>query len=67
MAKELKIFAAFAAVFLFAYFIPLATPHFAEDANALNVRCTSAIFEAFVLLQWYARNHTLACVVPACS
>ena len=65
MAKELKIFAAFAAVFLFAYFIPLATPQFAENANALNVRCTSAILEAFVLLQWYARNHTLACVVPA--
>jgi uncharacterized membrane protein YraQ (UPF0718 family) len=65
MARELKIFAAFAAVFLFAYFIPLATPEFAEDANPLNVRCTSAIFEAFVLLQWYARNHTLACVVPA--
>ncbi len=65
MAKELKIFAAFAAVFLFAYFIPLATPEFADEANPLNVRCTRAIFEAFVLLQWYARNHTLACVVPA--
>jgi uncharacterized membrane protein YraQ (UPF0718 family) len=24
-----------------------------------------AIVEAFKLLQWYARNHTLACVVPA--
>jgi uncharacterized membrane protein YraQ (UPF0718 family) len=26
---------------------------------------TGAILEAFKLLQWYARNHTLACVVPA--
>ncbi len=26
---------------------------------------TGAIVEAFILLQWYVRNHTLACVVPA--
>ena len=65
MAKELKIFAAFAAVFLFAYFVPLATPEFAADANPLNAKVTKAIIEAFVLLQGYARNHTLACVVPA--
>ena len=65
MAKELKIFAAFAAIFLFAYFVPLATPQFDADANPLNAKVTGAIIEAFVLLQWYARNHTLACVVPA--
>ena len=52
--KQLKIFAAFLAVFLGAYFLPLANP-----------RVEAAIVEAFKLLQWYARNHTLACVVPA--
>lgn len=52
--REWKIFAAFLAVFLIAYFLPLA------DAKYSN-----AIVEAFKLLQWYARNHTLACVVPA--
>ncbi|MFH2001811.1 MAG: permease [Planctomycetota bacterium] len=54
MKRELKIFAAFLAIFLLAYFLPLA-----------NSKITGAIIEAFKLLQWYARNHTLACVVPA--
>ncbi len=52
--KEWKIFAAFAAIFLTAYYLPLSDP-----------RVSGAIVEAFKLLQWYARNHTLACVVPA--
>lgn len=65
MERELKIFAAFLAVFLFAYFVPLATPRFAPAANPAAAKVTGAIIEAFVLLQWYARNHTLACVVPA--
>ncbi len=52
--KQWKIFAAFAAIFLAAYFLPLSNP-----------KITAAILEAFKLLQWYARNHTLACVVPA--
>jgi uncharacterized membrane protein YraQ (UPF0718 family) len=43
-----------AAVFGLAYYLPLANPKVIE-----------AILEAFKLLQWYARNHTLACVVPA--
>jgi len=30
-----------------------------------NLRIQAGIHEAFRLLQWYARNHTLACVVPA--
>lgn len=51
---ELKIFAWMLAVFLLAYYLPL-----------LNPKVTAAIHEAFRLLQWYARNHTLACVVPA--
>lgn len=52
--REWRIAAAFVAVFLIAYFLPLADPKY-----------SAAIVEAFKLLQWYARNHTLACVVPA--
>jgi len=54
MKRELKIFAALATVFVVAYILPLGNP-----------KIQSAIYEAFRLLQWYARNHTLACVVPA--
>ncbi len=52
--KQWKILSAFVAIFLVAYFLPLANP-----------KVTGAIVEAFKMLQWYARNHTLACVVPA--
>jgi hypothetical protein len=52
--REWKIFGAMAAVFALAYYLPLADP-----------QVTAAVLEAFKLLQWYARNHTLACVVPA--
>jgi uncharacterized membrane protein YraQ (UPF0718 family) len=52
--SQWKIAAAFVAIFLIAYFIPLADPKY-----------SAAIVEAFKLLQWYARNHTLACVLPA--
>jgi uncharacterized membrane protein YraQ (UPF0718 family) len=65
MSKELKIFAAFVIIFLAAYFLPLATPQFEPGTHPANAKVTRAIIEAFVLLQWYARNHTLACVVPA--
>jgi uncharacterized membrane protein YraQ (UPF0718 family) len=54
MSREWKIATGFVAVFLVAYYLPLADPKY-----------TTAIVEAFKLLQWYARNHTLACVVPA--
>jgi uncharacterized membrane protein YraQ (UPF0718 family) len=54
MKRELKILAALAGIFLVAYFLPLG-----------NTKIQDAILEAFRLLQWYARNHTLACVVPA--
>ncbi len=64
MIRELKILAAFVIVFLVAYFLPLATPEFAADTDPVNANVTAAIVEAFVLLQWYARNHTLACVFP---
>jgi uncharacterized membrane protein YraQ (UPF0718 family) len=52
--REGKVLAAMLAVFFVAYFLPLANP-----------KIKDAILEAFKLLQWYARNHTLACVVPA--
>ncbi|MBN2489757.1 MAG: permease, partial [Planctomycetes bacterium] len=52
--KQWRIFGAFLAIFLVAYFLPLSSE-----------RVKTAIFEAFKMLQWYARNHTLACVVPA--
>ena len=55
MKKELKIFAAFVGIFLIAYFIPL---------DSLKIK-DNPVLEGFKLLQWYARNHTLACVVPA--
>ncbi|MHC4807405.1 MAG: permease [Planctomycetota bacterium] len=54
MSKEWKIFAALITIFVVAYALPLGNPKIQE-----------AIQEAFRLLQWYARNHTLACVVPA--
>jgi uncharacterized membrane protein YraQ (UPF0718 family) len=54
MKRELKILAALIAIFLTAYFLPLSNP-----------KIQQAIYEAFRLLQWYARNHTLACIVPA--
>jgi len=54
MKRELKILASFVTVFLVAYLLPLNNP-----------KIQAAIQEAFRLLQWYARNHTLACVMPA--
>jgi len=52
--RDWKKFAILVAIFLVAYFLPLGNP-----------KITGAILEAFRLLQWYAINHTLACVVPA--
>jgi len=54
VVKQWKIFGVLLVIFLVAYFLPLS-----------NSEVTGAIIEAFKLLQWYARNHTLACVVPA--
>ena len=51
--KQLSILAALVGVFLFAYFMNFASPS------------SNAIMEAFYMLQWYVRYHTLACVVPA--
>jgi uncharacterized membrane protein YraQ (UPF0718 family) len=52
--KELVFLAALVAVFLFAYCV-----------NFTDPRIQNALMEAFYMLQWYARKHTLACVVPA--
>ena len=52
--KDWKKFAWLAGIFLVAYFLPLGNP-----------KVDNAVLEAFRLLQWYAINHTLACVVPA--
>ena len=54
MNKELKTLLALACVFIFFYFVPFGNP-----------KVGAAIAEAFRLLQWYIREHTLACVVPA--
>ena len=52
--RDWKTFAVLLGVFLVAYFMPFDHP-----------KVSNAILEGFRLLQWYAVNHTLACVVPA--
>jgi len=52
--RELRIFAIIAGVFLFAYLVPFSSE---------TVR--SAIMESFHMLQEYAREHVLLCLVPA--
>ena len=52
--KDKWIFLIFVLVFLAAYFIPF------NDPGVQN-----AVFEAFALLQEYAREHVLLCLVPA--
>ena len=52
--KQWKILICFVGVFLIAYLLPLS-----------DAKVTTAIIEAFKMVQWYAREHTLACVVPA--
>ena len=52
--KDWGILLTLVVVFLLAYFLNFASP-----------QIQNAVMEAFLMLQWYARNHTLACVVPA--
>lgn len=54
MKKEWKRFLLLLAIFLTAYFLPIR-----------NENVQKAILNAFEMLQWYAVNHTLGCVVPA--
>lgn len=51
---ELKIFAALAALFGIAYFLPVGTPRF-----------DGALSEALELTKWYAREHVVLCLLPA--
>ncbi|MGQ9503646.1 MAG: permease [Thermogutta sp.] len=52
--KDWGILITLVVVFLLAYFL-----------NFASSQIQNAVLEAFLMLQWYARNHTLACVVPA--
>jgi len=52
--RELRTFVIIAGAFLFAFFVPF---------SSATVR--SAIMEAFLMLQEYAREHVLLCLVPA--
>ena len=54
MSKEIKVLLILIAVFLAAYLIPFGR------ANVQN-----ALLEAFSLLQEYARQHVLLCLIPA--
>ena len=54
MKRQLQIFAAILAVFLLAYLVPF---------SSATVR--GAIMEAFLMLQEYAQQHVLLCLVPA--
>ncbi len=53
-SKELRAFGLIVGVFLLAYFAPLG-----------SLRVQGAILEAFHMLQEYAREHVLFCLVPA--
>lgn len=52
--KDWQILVTLLTVFLLAYFLNFSSPPI-----------QNAVMEAFLMLQWYARNHTLACVIPA--
>jgi uncharacterized protein len=52
--KEFKILGIVAALFLFIFYLPVGIPRF-----------DNAVFEAFYLVKWYAREHVLLCLVPA--
>ncbi|MCX7004219.1 MAG: permease [bacterium] len=54
MFKDWKISAWLLGIFLLAYFVPLQNP-----------KMLAAFLEGLRLLQWYARQHVLGCVVPA--
>lgn len=54
MTRNVKIAALIIGVFLFAYFVPFSHP-----------KVQNAITEAFLMLQEYARQHVLTCLVPA--
>lgn len=54
MRKELKNLFVLLGGFLLVYYLPL---------NIFNFK--GPVFEAMALLQWYAREHVLTCLIPA--
>jgi uncharacterized protein len=52
--KEWKIFSLLAGIFLLCYFFPLTL-----------IPIKGPVFESLALVQWYAREHVLLCLVPA--
>lgn len=52
--KELNTLSIITALFLFIFYLPVGIPRF-----------DNAVFEAFHLVKWYAREHVLLCLVPA--
>ena len=52
--EEYKNFLWIIGFFLFAYYMPVGNPRF-----------NRAVYEALSLVQWYAREHVLLCLVPA--
>ncbi|HMP72349.1 MAG TPA: permease [Kiritimatiellia bacterium] len=54
MKQEAKIFAWLTGGFLAAYFLPVDSARF-----------RGAVLEALTLVQWYAREHVLLCLIPA--
>jgi len=54
LKKEIKILFWIAAVFVFAYFMPLE-----------NARFSEALLAMFDLAKWYAREHVILCLLPA--
>jgi hypothetical protein len=52
--EQYKSFLWISGFFLFAYFLPIETPSF-----------KSALYEAFNLAKWYAREHVILCLIPA--
>lgn len=53
-SRELKVLAAFIAIFLVAFYLPVGVPRF-----------DGALREGLELTKWYAREHVLLCLVPA--
>ena len=54
MKHEKKVLGVMAGLFMLAYFFPLGTPAVHD-----------AVIDAFRMVQWYAKFHTIPCVVPA--
>ena len=52
--KEVKYLFWIVALFLGIFYLPVGIPRF-----------DNAVFEAFHLVKWYAREHVLLCLVPA--